>query len=322
MKKKMISLVIPVYNEEEVLQMSCERMRDVMRGTDYEFEMIYIDDGSADRTWEQLEKLCKDIPEVRALKFSRNFGHQPAVTAGIDIAQGDAVVIIDADLQDPPEVIPLMIEQWEAGYEVVYGKRAKRQGETFMKKFTAHMYYRVLRSMSAYPIPLDTGDFRLIDRCVADVLRSMREQNRYLRGMAAWAGFKSCPVEYVREERAAGQTHYTFKKMVNLALNGILGFSHTPLIIPFYLGVGFSIITVIGLIITLICAIVGSVAGTVWLFWIIFLLISLLFICMGMQGAYIGRIQDESSARPLYIVSKERNVKKTKDDNKNEDKEE
>lgn len=309
-KEAMISLVIPVYNEEEVLPMSCQRMIGVMRSTGYAFEMIYVDDGSADRTWSQLERICQENPEVKALRFSRNFGHQPAVTAGIDLAQGDAIVIIDADLQDPPEIIPEMIEKWQEGYQVVYGKRAKRQGETFMKKFTAHMYYRLLRSMSAFPIPLDTGDFRLIDKKVADVLRDMREQNRFLRGMAAWAGFKSCPVEYVREERAAGKTHYTMKKMIGLAMNGILGFSHTPLLIPFYIGMCLLMVTGIGAIITLIVAIVSFVPGWMWVFWVLFLLISTLFICLGIQGAYVGRIHDESCGRPLYIVSEEVNVAK------------
>lgn len=309
-KEALISLVIPVYNEEEVLPMSCQRMLGVMRSIGYSFEMIYVDDGSADRTWNQLERICQENPEVKALRFSRNFGHQPAVTAGIDLAKGDAIVIIDADLQDPPEVIPQMIEKWEEGYQVVYGQRAKRQGETFMKKFTAHTYYRLLKSMSAFPIPLDTGDFRLIDKQVADVLRDMREQNRFLRGMAAWAGFKSCPVEYIREERAAGKTHYTMKKMLGLAMNGILGFSHTPLLIPFYLGMLLLFITGIGAIITLIVAIVSTVPGWMWVFWVLFLLISTLFICLGIQGAYVGRIHDESCGRPLYIVSEKVNVTK------------
>ena len=306
-KDAMISLVIPVFNEEEVLPMSIEHMLDVMRNTGYAFEMIYIDDGSSDRTWTQLEECCKTTPELKALRFSRNFGHQPAVTAGIDIAKGDAVVIIDADLQDPPEVIPEMIQKWEEGYQVVYGKRAKRQGETFMKKFTAHMYYRLLKTMSAYPIPLDTGDFRLIDRRVADVLRDMREQNRFLRGMAAWAGFKTCPVEYVRQERAAGQTHYTLKKMLGLAMNGILGFSHTPLLIPLYIGLILLVLTFLGVVATLICAILMNVPAWLWAFLGIVGLMGILLCCMGMQGAYIGRIHDESCGRPLYIVSERAN---------------
>lgn len=311
-KDTMISLVIPVFNEEEVLAMSIERMRNVMCKTGYAFEMIYIDDGSSDSTWAQLEEFCKTIPELKALRFSRNFGHQPAVTAGIDIAKGDAVVIIDADLQDPPEVIPEMIAKWEEGYQVVYGKRARREGETFMKKITAHTYYRLLKAMSAYPIPLDTGDFRLIDRRVADVLRDMREQNRFLRGMAAWAGFKTCPVEYVRQERAAGQTHYTMKKMLGLAMNGILGFSHTPLLVPLYIGFILLALTFLGAIAALICAIVLTVPAWLWAFLGISCMISILLFCMGMQGAYIGRIHDEACNRPLYIVSEQADGAKPK----------
>lgn len=302
----LISLVIPVFNEEEVLPISCKRMQEVMQNLGCAYEIIYVDDGSKDGTWAQLEDLCKTDSNVRALRFARNFGHQLAVTAGIDIAKGDAVVIIDADLQDPPEVIPEMVEKWREGYQVVYGKRAVRQGETFFKKFTASMYYRVLRSMSAYPIPLDTGDFRLIDKSVADVLRSMREQNRFLRGMAAWAGFKQCPVEYVRHERAAGKTHYTLKKMVALALNGILGFSNTPLVMPFYAGIILCFIACFGVLGTLIVQLVAhNTTPLIWIAWVGLLLFGKVFVVMGIQGAYLGRMYDEVRGRPLYIVAQE-----------------
>lgn len=304
-KEKMISLIVPVYNEEEVLPQSFERMNEVMQTLNYDYEIIYVDDGSSDQTWNILKEICAKNDKVRARHFSRNFGHQPAVSAGIDVAKGDALVIIDVDLQDPPSVIPEMVKKWEEGYEVVYGKRLKRHGESIMKKFTAHCYYRLLKMMSAYPIPLDTGDFRLIDKKVADVLRSMKEKNRFLRGMAAWAGFKTCPVEYVREERAAGQTHYTMKKMLGLAMNGILGFSHTPLLMPMYMGGLLLLLCLLGAIVCGVCAIFISVTVWLWVLWVAMFFLSLLLICMGFQGAYIARIFDEVLDRPLYVISED-----------------
>ena len=222
MAEKMLSLIIPVYYEEEVLMESYRRMDAAMRATGHPYEIIYVNDGSRDGTMKQLRTLAKEHPDtVRVYSFSRNFGHQLAVTCGMDHAKGDALIIIDVDLQDPPELIPKMVEMWKDGADIVYGKRLKRKGETVFKKLTAKIYYRLLSSMSAYPIPLDTGDFRLLDRKVADVFLKMREQARFLRGMSAWMGFEAVPLEYVREERAAGKTKYTLKKMIKLACDGI-----------------------------------------------------------------------------------------------------
>ena len=218
MAEKMLSLIIPVYYEEEVLLESYRRMDAAMRSTGHPYEIIYVNDGSRDGTMRELRQLAKAHPDtVKVYSFSRNFGHQLAVTCGMDHAKGDALIIIDVDLQDSPELIPKMVEMWKDGADIVYGKRLKRKGETVFKKLTAKLYYRLLSWMSAYPIPLDTGDFRLLDRKVANVFLKMREQARFLRGMSAWMGFEAVPIEYVREERAAGKTKYTLKKMLKLA---------------------------------------------------------------------------------------------------------
>ena len=227
--EKLLSLVVPAFNEEEAMEQSFERTYRAMSSIGYPFEIIYIDDGSRDRTWEIISRLAREHEEVKALRFSRNFGHQLAVTAGMDEAKGDAVIIMDADLQDPPEVIADMVKAWEQGADIAYGKRLHRKGETAAKKFTAWCYYRLLNFMSAYPIPLDTGDFRLLDKAVADEFKVLREHNRFLRGMSAWLGYNAVPVEYVREERCAGKTKYTLKKMLRLAADGIFGFSSRPL---------------------------------------------------------------------------------------------
>lgn len=297
-----ISLIVPLFNEEEVLGQSFERMKGVMEGLPYDYEIIYVDDGSSDKTWKILSDICETNDKIKGLRFSRNFGHQLAVTAGMDKADGDALVIIDADLQDPPEVIPEMIEKWKEGYEVVYGLRAKREGENALKKLTASIYYRFLRMMSAYEIPLDTGDFRLIDRKVADAIGNMREHNRYLRGMAAWAGFSQTPVEYVRHSRVAGKTHYTFKKMLSLAISGVLGFSDKPLMFFAFLGGFLSAATALGLIITAIVALLRSVNPWLFAVWILALLMSTVIFAIGVNGAYMARVHDEVRNRPLYII--------------------
>lgn len=308
LSKTMLSLVVPVYNEEDVLPLSFERMNEVMKGIGCRYEIIYVDDGSRDGTWPALANICRKEPRVKALRFARNFGHQLAVTAGIDEARGDAVIIIDADLQDPPEIIPQMVQKWQEGFEVVYGKRLKREGETLFKKFTAFAYYRMLKFFSAYPIPLDTGDFRLIDAKVADVLRGMREHNRFLRGMSAWAGFSQCPVEYVRHERAAGKTKYTLKKMVKLAMDGILGSSGKPVTLSFGIGAGICALSGIAELALLIWQIVigWNMAGWSLLIPLFTLLNGVMLMMMGVQGAYISRIYDEVQNRPLYLIGEKR----------------
>lgn len=300
--EKLLSLVVPAFNEEEAMEQSFERTYRAMSSIGYPFEIIYIDDGSRDKTWEILSRLAREHEEVKALRFSRNFGHQLAVTAGMDEAKGDAVIIMDADLQDPPEVIADMVKAWEQGADIAYGKRMHRKGETAAKKFTAWCYYRLLNFMSAYPIPLDTGDFRLLDKAVADEFKVLREHNRFLRGMSAWLGYNAVPVEYVREERCAGKTKYTLKKMLRLAADGIFGFSSRPLTLIGWAGLAVLCIALLGLIATIACAAVTGVPGWLWAVCALVLLDGVMLCAMGVQGAYTQRIYDEVKGRPLYII--------------------
>ncbi|MBR0355995.1 MAG: glycosyltransferase family 2 protein [Clostridia bacterium] len=307
-EKKKISLIVPVYYEEEVLPLAYPRMKAALDKTGYEHEIIFVNDGSRDGTMKILRKIAAADKQVKVLSFSRNFGHQLAVTAGMDEATGDALIIIDADLQDPPELIPDMVKLWEQGADIVYGQRKKREGETFLKKFTAACYYRLLTSLSAYPIPLDTGDFRLIGRNVADVFLRMREHDRFHRGMSAWMGFESVPMEYVRQERAAGKTKYTLKKMIKLALDGITGFSTKPLTIPLALGGAVTGLSLLGFLAVLICACTVGAAPWLWGLCGVVLLQGIILMCLGIQGAYMGRIFEESKGRPLYIVAEKLNT--------------
>ena len=300
--EKLLSLVVPAFNEEEAMEQSFERTYRAMSSIGYPFEIIYIDDGSRDRTWEIISRLAREHEEVKALRFSRNFGHQLAVTAGMDEAKGDAVIIMDADLQDPPEVIADMVKAWEQGADIAYGKRLHRKGETAAKKLTAWCYYRLLNFMSAYPIPLDTGDFRLLDKAVADEFKVLREHNRFLRGMSAWLGYNAVPVEYVREERCAGKTKYTLKKMLRLAADGIFGFSSRPLTLIGWAGLAVLCIALLGLIATIACAAVTGVPGWLWAGCALVLLDGVILCAMGVQGAYTQRIYDEVKGRPLYII--------------------
>lgn len=306
---KLLSLIVPVFNEEEVLPASYARMSAAMQAlTGYDYEIIYVNDGSRDGTMKQLRAIAKEHKEVRVISFSRNFGHQLAVTAGMDNARGDALIIIDADLQDPPEVIAELVKAWENGADIAYGKRLKREGETVFKKLTAFCYYRLLNAMSAYPIPLDTGDFRLLDKKVADVFLKMREHNRFLRGMSGWMGFDAVPVEYVRHERQAGKTKYTLKKMLRLAFDGILGFSYKPMSLALYAGAALGIIGMLGLIALIIIAATIGCAPWLWAVDGLVLINALTLAAIGVQGAYLNRIYDEVRDRPLYIAAETINL--------------
>lgn len=298
------SVIVPMFNEEAVIEHTYERLKETMDKTGAPYELIFVNDGSKDRTAEMVQLIAECDDHVRLVDFSRNFGHQIAISAGMDYAQGDAVVVIDADLQDPPAVILDMIEKWKEGYEVVYGRRLKRKGETLFKKLTAKAFYRLLRSMTNVDIPLDTGDFRLIDRKVCDVLRGLKEKNRFVRGLISWIGFKQTSVEYVREERFAGETKYPLKKMISFALDGITSFSYKPLKIATYLGFFLSFSSFVYLIIVLYQ---GLFTDTTIQGWATIVVLNLLFngiilILLGVIGEYIGRIYDESKDRPLYIV--------------------
>lgn len=297
------SVVIPAYNEQEVLPESHKRLRATMDALGEPYELIFVNDGSRDETPGILARLAQEDPHVKVINFSRNFGHQAAVSAGLDRAAGQAIVIIDADLQDPPAVIPELIEKWKQGYDVAYGQRAQRDGETFFKKVTAKTYYRLLNRLTEGRIPVDTGDFRLIDRKVAEVMRAMPEHNRFLRGMVSWVGFKQTPVLYHREERFAGETKYPLKKMLKLAFDGITAFSFSPLSYPTKLGGGVVGGGLVYLLVLVILAIAGRApAGWNWAVAALVCLNGLVLLMMGVQGQYIGRIFEETRGRPLYIV--------------------
>ncbi len=298
------SVIIPCYNEEEVLDASFARLDAAMRGMGETYELIFVNDGSRDRTGEKLRTLATGHPEVRVLQFARNFGHQIAVTAGLDAAQGDAVVIIDADLQDPPEVIPEMAAKWRDGYDVVYGKRKKRAGETAFKKLTAWGFYRTMQAIVGFPIPADTGDFRLVSRKAADAVRAMPEHNRYLRGMFAWIGMRQTEVLYERDKRFAGETKYPLRKMLKLATDGMLSFSLKPLDWITWLGAFLAGSGGLWLLVVLVLALVGREGLGVWALAGLSVLLSGAIIgCLGILGAYLGRIYDEVKGRPLYVIS-------------------
>jgi len=298
------SIIVPMYNEEEVIEETYRRLREVMERSGEGYELVFVNDGSRDRTVEIVEGLCRKDPNVRFINFSRNFGHQIAITAGMDYAQGQAIVVIDADLQDPPEVILQMIAKWKEGYDVVFGRRLKRKGETPFKKLTALMFYRLLRSMTNVEIPVDTGDFRLIDRKVADVLKGLKEKNRFVRGLVSWVGFRQTSVEYVREERWAGETKYPLRKMLRFAMDGITSFSHKPLRLATYIGFTLSGVSFLYLLVVLFQALFTNTTQPGWASIVAINLFfnGIMLVLLGIIGEYIGRIYDESKNRPLYIV--------------------
>lgn len=297
------SVIIPMFNEEEVIAESYKRLTAVMQTLNEPYELLFVNDGSRDKTMEIMKDISAKDSNVKIVEFARNFGHQTAVTAGMHYCSGDAAIIIDADLQDPPEVIPQMIEKWKEGYQVVYGKRLKRKGETFFKLFTAKMFYKVINKLSGNMIPMDTGDFRLIDRCVIDVMNAMPEHNRFLRGMGSWVGFKQYPLEYLRDARWAGETKYPLKKMIKLAKDGIISFSNKPLEFISAIGVGFSGLAAAWLLVLLVLALCGVDFGT-WQLIVAFMMLftGVLLFALGILGEYIGRIYDEAKGRPQYTV--------------------
>ena len=309
---KKISLVIPMYYEEQVAEECYKRVSKVLKGLkDYDYEIIFVNDGSKDKTLPILEKIADKEKKVKIVSFSRNFGHQAAVTAGLKYVTGDAVVIMDADLQDPPELVPDMLKKWEEGYEVIYGKRKKRDGESAFKLLTAKAFYATLNKLSDVEIPKDTGDFRLVDRKVVDVVNSLPEHNKFLRGLFSWVGFKQYPYEYERKERFAGKTKYPLKKMLKLAKDGIIGFSTKPLKIVGGLG----ILSVVVSIIILIYAILSFAfswnnltAGWTSIMCTMTFLGGIILISLWMIGEYIARIYDETKQRPQYIVDKTINI--------------
>ena len=302
--KPEFSVIIPAYNEQEVIEESYKRVTAVMSQLGQPYELIFIDDGSRDKTAEILGRICEQDKHVVLIRFSRNFGHMPAITAGMDYARGRAVMVIDADLQDPPELFPRMIEKWREGFDVVYGKRSERKGETGFKKLTAGLYYRFLRRMTDVDLPVDTGEFRLIDRKVCDVIKRIKEKNRYIRGLVSWVGFRQTAVEYVREKRFAGETKYPLSKMIKLAMNGITAFSYKPLKLAANLGFGISALSFIYLLIVLYQRLFTHSTTTGWASMVAIVLFSqgIVLMVLGLMGEYIGRIFEEIKGRPIYIV--------------------
>jgi glycosyltransferase involved in cell wall biosynthesis len=308
------SIIIPVFNEEAVIHETYRRLTRVMESIGEPYELLFVNDGSRDLTAEIIEGFAASDECVKLLDFSRNFGHQIAITAGMDYARGDAIVIIDADLQDPPELIPQMIEKWQEGYEVVYAKRSKRKGETLFKKWTAALFYRTLRALTEVNIPLDTGDFRLMDRKVCDAMRGIREKNRFVRGLVSWVGFRQTAIEYVRDERFAGETKYPLKKMLRFSMDGITSFSYKPLKLATYLGFLISFASFIYLLISLGLKLftTSTVAGWASLIACVLLLNGVILILLGILGEYVGRIYDETKDRPLYILRNKQKVENSK----------
>ena len=314
---KKVSVVIPMYYEELVAEECYKRISNVLKSLEnYEYEIIFINDGSKDKTLEILETIAKFDSRAKIISFSRNFGHQAAVTAGLKEVTGDVAVIIDADLQDPPELIPAMLKLWEDGNEVVYGKRKTRDGESAFKLMTAKMFYKTLNALSDVDIPKDTGDFRLVDRKVVDKMNSLPEHNKFLRGLWSWLGYKQYAFEYERKERFAGKTKYPLKKMLKLATDGIISFSSKPIKIVGILG----IISIIISFLILIYALISYVfklnnlsAGWTSIMCIITFFAGIQLLSLWIMSEYIGRIYDETKGRPQYVVDKKINIEKVKE---------
>jgi len=302
-EKPELSVVIPAYNEESNVATMYERvvvaLDDVVDG----LEILYVDDGSADTTWERVAELAAADPRVRGLRFARNFGHQAALTAGVDAARGKAVVIIDGDLQDPPEVIPEMVARWREGFEVVYGQREGREGETWFKLATAKLFYRILRGITNVEIPVDTGDFRLMGPRAVEAFRALPERNRFIRGLVSWIGFPQVAVRYTRRAREVGETKFPVRRMLRFALDGITSFSFFPLRIATWTGFAVSLFAFLYIVVVLVL----KVAGVSWLGYTS-LMAAILFLggvqllMIGIIGEYLGRIFDEVKRRPLYLI--------------------
>lgn len=302
---EMISIVVPCLNEEEVLRDANRRLVAMLEHLPQRFEILYVDDGSTDRTPEILRELQSEDERIRVVRFSRNFGHQMAITAGLEHASGDAVAIIDADLQDPPEVIADFVAKWMGGFDVVYGVRTEREGETAFKVWTAKLFYRLIGKLSDTEIPLDTGDFRLMGRRVVDALLAMPERDRFVRGMVSWLGFSQAAVPYRRAARAAGVTKFSLFKMLRFATDGIVSFSILPLRMATWVGFAASGIALLGILITVVERLMGAeglVKGWASILVTILFIGGVQLICMGIIGEYVGRIYGESKRRPLYVV--------------------
>ncbi len=304
----MISIIAPVFNEEKVLPELYRRIAAVMEEVGDPWELLLVNDGSADRSADIIEQRHQQDPRVKGISFSRNFGFQEAVTAGLDYACGEAIILTDADLQDPPEVIPRMVEKWREGYDVVYGVRAAREGETWFKKITAKAFYRLIHRITSVKIPLDTGDFRLMDRKVVDAIRGMRETNRFLRGMVPWVGFRQTGIEYVRHARFAGYSKFeSVGQMLPFAMNAITSFSYMPLRLATYLGFVSASMSAVAIVVVIILRLFTpsqALLGQATTLTAVLFLGGVQLISLGIIGEYLGRIYDEVKGRPLYLIDR------------------
>ena len=304
MPRPEVSLVIPIYNEEEVLPQLDERLEQMLDKLGVDSEVVFVDDGSKDRSLELLRAMVAREPRYRAVSFSRNFGHQRAITSGMDASRGKAIVVMDADLQDPPEVIVEMLAKWREGYDVVYGRRRSRTGESWFKLVTAKIFYRLFAAMIPIEVPLDTGDFRLMSRRVVVALRELRETHRFVRGLVAWIGFKQTAVEYDRAARFAGETKYPLRKMLAFAFDGIMSFSILPLRLATYLGVLVGVASVLYALSAIVAHVFlnATVPGWTTTVVLVSFLFSVQLLVTGVLGEYVGRIYEEVKSRPLYVV--------------------
>ena len=304
MQQPTYSVVIPAYNEQEVIKTTYERLTRVMTGMGEPYELIFVNDGSKDQTAHIIAGFCEDDSSVRLINFTRNFGHMPAISAGMENARGQAVFVIDADLQDPPELFPEMAAKWKEGYHVVYGKRVKRRGESIFKKLSAKLFYRFLRNMTSVDLPSDTGEFRLIDRQVCDTVNKLPEKSRYIRGLVSWVGFKQIPVEYEREKRFAGVTKYPLRKMLKFAMDAITSFSYKPLKLATMLGFIISIISFLYILYVIYQVFFTDRTVEGWASTIAAILFTqgIVLMILGLMGEYIGRIYTEIQNRPNYII--------------------
>jgi polyisoprenyl-phosphate glycosyltransferase len=302
--KELVSLVVPVYNEHEVISVFYDRATRALAALDgFDYEIIFVDDGSRDTSFKQLAEFAAQNPHICVLKFSRNFGHQIAITAGIDHARGDCVVVIDADLQDPPEVIPAMIARWREGFDVVYGVRAEREGEGTMKLATASAFYRLLQRLTSIPIPADVGDFRLMSRRAVDQLKLLREKDRFVRGLVSWIGFNQTGLTYSRDKRFAGTTKYPYRKMIKFAFDGITSFSTAPLKLATWSGYCASLLAFLYLLSVFVQKLLGyTVDGWATIMVAVLFLGGVQLVCLGILGEYLGRIFNEVKPRPMYVV--------------------
>ncbi len=303
--KPTFSIIAPVHNEEPVLEELHRRIAEVMEQTGEPWELVLVDDGSTDKSAELIAQLHQKDERVKGLSLSRNYQFQIAVTAGLDHCRGDAVILIDADLQDPPELILEMIAKWREGYDVVYGVRQDREGETWFKKATAKAFYRLINSITHIDIPVDTGDFRLMDRRVVEAISRMPERNRFLRGMVSWVGFKQTGVYYKREPRYAGATKFTVRKMTRFAMDAITGFSYAPLQLATWIGFFVAILSVLAIVVVILLRLFGPsdpLLGQATTLVTVLFLGSVQLISLGIIGEYLGRIYDEVKGRPLYLI--------------------